>query len=221
MAQRLAVATLVTQLEWQSLAEVTLPSQRAYAQRLAADFVVMDKRVHAHPQYDKWQLYELLATYDRVVFLDADVVVRPDCPDLFVCVPQKYVGGENELASFPGQAQHLERFCQRLGLAALPCPFYLNSGVFVASARHRELFRPPEAVPADLPWPEQSHFNARLIGEKYSVLFLPSVYNDRYRRADYLRHSFILHYSVMPMAERIQAARHDLAAWESLFRREL
>src|SRR5229473_6415037 len=218
--EKLAVVTLVTSLEWRQLATITLPSQRYYAERLGAEFVVLDKCLYPHPQYDKWQLYDLLACHDRVLFLDADTIVRPDCPDLFVCVPPEFVGGENELLSFPGQREHLERFCQRLGIGPLPCPFYLNSGVFVASARHRELFSKPEAVPCDLPWPEQNHFNARLIGERYPVCFLPAAFNDRHRQGDYLRRSFILHYSCMSNQERMDAARHDLASWDRLCRRK-
>jgi predicted O-methyltransferase YrrM len=216
--EKLAVVTLVTSPEWQQLAAITLPSQRHYAARLGADFVVLDRRVYPHPHYDKWQLYDLLAGYDRVLYLDADMIVRPDCPDLFVCVPPDYVGGENELLSCPGQAQELERFCQRLGIGPLPCPFYLNCGLFVVSARHRELFRQPEAVPTDLPWPEQSHFNARLIGERYAVCYLPPAFNDRHRQGDYLRRSFILHYSCTGYQERIDAIRRDLDAWDRLFR---
>jgi predicted O-methyltransferase YrrM len=220
VAQKLAVVTLVTNPEWQQLAALTLPSQRQYAERLCADFIVLDKRIFPHPHYDKWQIHELLGTYDRLIYLDADMIVRPDCPDLFVSVPPEFVAGENELLSFPGQAQQLERFCQQMGIGPLPCPFYLNAGMFVASALHREVFRAPEAVLADLPWPEQSHFNARLIGEKYRVCFLPPAFNDRHRKGDYLRRSYILHYACLPNQEKIEAVTRDLDSWGRLFRRE-
>jgi predicted O-methyltransferase YrrM len=217
---KLAIVTLVTNAQWQELADLTLPSQRRYAERLGADFLLLDKTVYPHPHYDKWQIHELFATYDRLIYLDADMVVRPDCPDLFASVPPEAVGGENELLSVPVQAQHLARFCQRLGLAPLPCPFYLNGGLFVASRRHRDVFRPPEAVVTDLPWPEQSHFNARLIAGKHPVFFLPAAFNDRHRRADYLRRSYILHYACLPHQARLAAVRRDLEAWDQLFRRD-
>jgi predicted O-methyltransferase YrrM len=216
--EKLAIVTLVTSPEWRQLAAITLPSQRCYAERLVADFVVLDKRVYPHPHYDKWQIYDLLGCYDRILYLDADMIVRPDCPDLFVTVPPEYVGGENELPSWPPQRQNLERFCQRLGIGPLPCPYYLNAGLFVVSTRHRELFRPPEAIPADLPCPEQSHFNVRLIGEQCAVCLLPSAFNDRYRQGDYLRRSFILHYAAMPHWARMQAIPRDLESWDQLFR---
>lgn len=155
MAQKLAVVTLVTNPEWEELAKVTLPSQRHYADRLGADFVVMDRRIYPHPQYDKWQVIDLFPRYDRLIFLDADMIVRPDCPDLFVIVPPEHVGGENELLSYPDQGQHLELFCRRLGTPPLPCPYYLNSGVFVASACHRQLFREPRSCLPTCPGPNK------------------------------------------------------------------
>jgi hypothetical protein len=211
-----AVVTLVTTPEWDALARVTLPSQRHYAARIGADFVILDKRIHAHPHYDKWQIYDLFDTYDRILYLDADMIVRQDCPNLFNCVPHDAVGGENELKSCPAQAQQLERFCERVGIGSLPCPFYINGGMFLASANHREVFRKPEVVVSDLPWPEQSHFNARLIGEKHKVFLLPSCFNDRHRQGDYLWRSYILHYSCMSHQARVDAATRDLASWQQI-----
>jgi hypothetical protein len=217
--ESVAVVTLVTSPPWAALAETTLPSQRAYAERLGADFIVLNRPVSSHPHYDKWQIGDVLTQYGRMLYLDADVVIRRDCPDLFVMVPPQFVGGENELLSFPEHAQHLERFVERMGWPPMSCPYYLNGGVIVASSMHRPLFRPPEQVFTDLPWPEQNHMNARLIGERIPVCYLPSSFNDRHRTGDYLRESFILHYSMTPLAQRVEEARRDLAGWDELFQR--
>jgi hypothetical protein len=217
---KLAAVTLVSSPAWEKLADTTLPSQRAYAKRLGAEFIVLGPGPFGHRHYDKWQLHELLNRYDRAVYLDADVIVRPDCPDLFEAVPMHCVGGENELVSFPDQARHLARFVANMGFSPLPCPYYLNGGVLVISRVHRELFRDPEAVLSELPWPEQNHLNARLIREQIPVHFLPLSFNDRSRKKDYLRTSFILHYSVLSMAERIKAAKQDLEAWDGMFHLE-
>ena len=101
--------------------------------RRSADFVLLNKRVYSHPHYDKWQIYDLIADYDRVLFLDADVIIRPDCPDLFAMVPTECFAGENELQSFPDQAKHRTAFLGAMGMAQLPCPFDINGGVLVAS----------------------------------------------------------------------------------------
>jgi hypothetical protein len=39
----------------------------------------------------------LLPTYNRLLYLDADMSVRPLCPDWFVCVPLEAVGGEKAI----------------------------------------------------------------------------------------------------------------------------
>jgi tetratricopeptide (TPR) repeat protein len=216
---KLAVVTLVTTSEFERLAETTLQTQRHYANRVNADMVVLKKRLYPHPHYDKWQLYDLLTDYDRTLFLDADIIVRPDCPDLFAMVPSDHVAGENELLSFPAQEKYLNDFLEAAGMHWLPCPFYLNGGVILASRIHRDIFRPPEVVLEQIPWPEQSHLNARLIGEGVPVHFLPPEFNDRHRRAQYLRKSYLLHYSVIPVEEKIKRAKRDLSRWTAMFRR--
>lgn len=214
--EKCAVATLVTSDEFRRLGEVTLPSHKAYADTIGAEFVVMNRRIFPHPHYDKWQLHDLFDEFDRILFIDADAIVRHDCPDVFLMVPPECVAGENELLSYPKQAEHLADFSVRMGSKTPSCPFYLNAGVFVASRRHQAIFRQPEAIYSDLPWPEQSHFNYRLITENVPVHFLPSLFNDRWRRKGYLRRSFILHYSCMTIDSRMEAATKDLAQWRRL-----
>lgn len=220
MTPKLAVVTLVTSPEWKKLADLTMPSQRHYARRVGADFLVIDKRSHGHPHYDKWHLFDVLADYRRVVYFDADIIVRPDCPNLFVSVDEEQLGAANELVRHPWLKKSFDQFCRRLGVGPMPISFYVNAGMFVASARHRSLFRPPEAVFADLPWPEQSHFNVRLMAEKVPLCFLPHCFNDSYREGDYLRQSYILHYAGMPHDKRFQAVRDDLDGWNRLFRHD-
>jgi hypothetical protein len=215
--RKLAVVTLLTDPAWHPLADVTLPTHRAYAMRIGAELIVLDRKIYPHPHYDKWQLAELFDNFERVLFLDADTIVRRDCPDLFICVEPDRVGGENELLTWPDHADGLREFVRRMGLPPLPgIPYYLNSGVLVASRCHRDLFRPPERVLADLAWPEQHHLNARLIGEHVPVCLLPQSFNDRHRGPGYHRTSFVLHYSLMGIGERIAAARADLAAWAAM-----
>ena len=86
-------------------------------------------------------------------------------------VPPEFIGGENELLSFPEHARHLQRSVEHMCWPSMPCPYYLNSGVIVASAVHRPLFRPPERVVADLPWPELNHMNTRLVRANPGVPF--------------------------------------------------
>ncbi len=212
----MAIVTLVTGPEWANLAEITLPSQREYAERLGVDFIVLKQRAFSHPGYDKWQIAELFDRYARLIYIDADIIIRPDCPDLFALVLPECVGGENELQSFPERAQHLSRFSEQLGLVPISCPFYLNAGLFVVSNNHRSLFRTPELVPKGIPRAEQSHFNYRLISERVPIRILSPEFNDRRREAGYLQKSFILHYSVMPIAQKIEHAQRDLAAWGHL-----
>lgn len=221
MAERVAVATLVNDPSWAALAAVTLPTHRAYADRCGAEFVVMDERHPDHPHYAKWAVRDLFARYDRVLFLDADAIVRRDTPDLFALVEPDRLAGENELLTWPDHGPQLQAWAARMGLPVPPrVPFYLNTGVFLAARRHAGLFRPPEVVDPGHGFPEQHHFNVRVLAERVPVQTLPEAFNDRHRRPGYLRGSFVLHYSVTAMDERVRRATADLAGWEEMFERE-
>jgi len=58
---------------------------RAYAKNTDADFFVIDEqRLNVSPiHYEKYQLANFLDGYERVLFVDTDVVVHPNSPDLF------------------------------------------------------------------------------------------------------------------------------------------
>lgn len=217
-----AVVTVVIGEEWRKVAEVTVPTHKAYAERLGATFLAVTRplRPASEAAYEKWRLYHALSLFDRAVFLDADALVRHDCPDLFLAVPPDCVGGFDELPGHPAQARHLADFCAAAGLPSPPCTHYLNTGVMVLSACHRDLFAEPESVPAGVPWPEQSHFNARLLARRVPTCCLPWQFNCMHamQQGDYLRHAFVVHYSVRDMAQRRAEAARDLSAWAEMGR---
>ncbi len=214
MPDRLAVVTLHTGTAYADLAAVTTPTHADYARRCGADFIVLDRDLGGHPHYNKWQIEPLFDTYSRILYLDADTIIRPDTPDLFALVPPERFAGEDELLTWPDHARGLREFVDRMGLDPLPSvPFYVNGGVTLASRCHRNVFRPPERVLADLPWPEQHHLNARLIGERVPMMLLPEQWNDRHGRPGWQRTTFVRHYSVRPLPERVRVAAADLAGW--------
>lgn len=44
------------------------------------------------PHYEKFQIYNLLKEYDRIIYVDIDVIINETCPDLFQIVPEKDFG---------------------------------------------------------------------------------------------------------------------------------
>jgi hypothetical protein len=141
------VVTIAMGPEYQRIAALTHPSLRAYAARIGADFRAITERAVSvtTPHWEKFQIAELLDTYDRVLYLDTDILVREDCEDLFALVPETKLGMFNE-APFADRSRELLIDCCRQYGVSLPSwnGAYYNSGVMVISRRHRPLFVKPE-----------------------------------------------------------------------------
>ena len=92
------VLTIAIGQEYKELACLTHPSLRAYASRIGADFFCIDFQEISKttPHWEKFQIATLLETYDRILYLDTDIIVRNDCQSLFDIVPEDQLGMFNE-----------------------------------------------------------------------------------------------------------------------------
>ena len=216
-----ALVTLACGYFFEQLGTVTHPTLAAYAQKIGADFVVWrDFAGHALPHYKKLDLGELLARYDRVLYVDTDVVIRDDAPDLFELVPADALGILDESPYFDrGPAM-------RAYLASCGFPpeqwdgRYYNTGVMVLSPAHRSLFVRP-AVESDH-FKEQSYLNLRIAQTKTKTFPLPYRFNrqlglDAVYGEDRLD-SYLLHYAGLTiddseLAGRMQIIAMDLERW--------
>lgn len=143
MGSSLAVATAAVGAGFDKMGKITHPLMQAYAARCGADFVViteplMAQRAGLPPRYEKFQLHDLLARFDRVLFLDNDILVSPDSPNVFELVPPEVFAASSE-EGFSRMALDKELTQQELGTLAWTRP-YFNTGVMVAGAAHRLLF---------------------------------------------------------------------------------
>src|SRR5262245_19021173 len=88
-----AVVTIACGEEHAKMAAITQPTMRAYADKLGADFIVWTNfEGHIVPAYKKLDLGGLLDQYDRLLYLDNDVLVRDDAPDIIEVVPEDCLG---------------------------------------------------------------------------------------------------------------------------------
>ncbi len=147
----------------------------AYARSLGADLVVLDDYAGtpAWPMSAKLGIGRALDHYDRVAFIDADVLPTPASPDVFALCAEHEMGVCDELPhhrAHPhfGLEASYHAFRAGMGLRPVPhLPWYFNAGVMVVPRSHRAVF----AVPARLPVPprgpgrhcaEQHLWNAQL-----------------------------------------------------------
>ena len=109
MSERVALATLAIGDEyaerWHRCAE---PGWRAYAERHGYDVVCveepLDESARSRARSAAWQKLLILevdfaAEYDRVVWVDADIVINPAAPPIVAGVPPERVGAVDEYAT--------------------------------------------------------------------------------------------------------------------------
>ena len=154
---------------------LTLPLLERYAARIGAAFVRIEGPYEGRrSNLRKLEIGALLDRYERIAYIDGDVAVRPDAPDLFDLVPAERLGAHREGAPwFPGRGALLREACEHYG-APVPSPLpdtWLNSGVLVFSRAHRALFAPapPEAREFRSGYMDMPLLNARVVRHGFAV----------------------------------------------------
>jgi hypothetical protein len=196
---KLALVTICCGDFYQRMAAHTHPTLRAYAERIGADFIAWDDYTgHTFPHYKKMELAGLLDTYDRLVYVDTDILIRDDAPSLFDVVPADAVGMLDE-SLFCERRHETIAFMERTGFDSLAWDGrYYNSGVMVMSREHRGILAPPP-VEYDGVLKEQNYINAMVAKLKIKVFPLPYRFNRIYPMDSLLgesRHdSYFMHYA--------------------------
>lgn len=67
-----------------NITDITYPYMKSYANKIDADFKkITERKFPEEPvNIEKFQLYELSKDYDWTIFIDADAIIHPNCPDL-------------------------------------------------------------------------------------------------------------------------------------------
>ncbi|MEA5618840.1 glycosyltransferase [Cronbergia sp. UHCC 0137] len=136
-----AVVTLCIGEAANNLGEVTHPLLKAYANRIGADFIVINNPNMGFdvPYYEKYQIYNLLEKYNRIIYLDTDIIVSHECPDLFKIVSEDNFGAflvSKHTYFHDGAVKDIQKELGDIGWDRE----YFNSGVMVVSQHHRQIF---------------------------------------------------------------------------------
>jgi len=130
--------------------DVCRPSVEAYCEKYGLDLkVITEAQFHIQglPDYnyrtfEKNQVYPFFDAYDRILRLDSDILITPQCPDLFALVPQEAIGVvfEDVGSRKTHRRKMIKNVQEELGDVGWQ-EGYFNSGMVVASRQHREIFR--------------------------------------------------------------------------------
>lgn len=147
--EKKAIVTLAIGDFYEKMGSITHPLMKKYANNVGADFVCISQPDVADitalpPKYEKFQIYDLFDRYDRILFIDTDIIVNPDAPDIFDYCPAECFGAVSE-ESYSGSTLEKKVTQEILGSVDWIYP-YINSGVMVIPKTCREIFnyRRPE-----------------------------------------------------------------------------
>lgn len=197
------VLTIAMGHEYQKLSKITHPSIKKYAKKINADFKCIAKQEISKttPHWEKFQIYQLLNKYDRIIYIDTDIIIREDCPNLFDIVPKEMLGMFNEAPFTERSKELLIDVCKAYN-ETLPNwnGKYYNSGIIVLSRYHKDLFKKPDIEIFN--FYEQSYLNMIIalkqvrmydLEYKYNRMTCMDVYTGEERFA-----SYIIHYAGYP-----------------------
>lgn len=200
------------------IAKITLPFIKKYAEKINSDFLNIDefKSEYITQKWNKFYIHELLNKYKRILYLDVDLIIREDCPNIFDIVPENKLGMFNEGRYVP-RFEFLDQASEYYGepLKKWNGKFY-NSGVMVISRKHKQLFKMPKGI--DFVETDQPYINLRILNDKIDMFDLDYKFN----RMDILdKHcgisrldSYIVHYAGAPEEQIFNVLLGDIEQWE-------
>ena len=202
------------------IGKLTHPSLKAYAKKIGADFLCISKPKisQTSPHWEKFQIFELFNKYDRVLYVDTDIIIRDDCPDLFELIPETKLGMFKESPFTERPKEIIFDVCRQYGIELEKWSGdYYNSGIMMISKRHRKYFKKPELEISN--FFEQSYINTIIAKNDIKIFELTHEYNrmccmDRFL-GEHRRASYIIHYAGFPDPNQIfEVIKNDLAAWQ-------
>jgi hypothetical protein len=173
------VLTLAIGFEAQQLYSLSSNSIQAYAQKIGADFADINQHQLSDrlipPHYNKLIIGDYLEIYDRILYVDCDLIISATTPNIFDFVPDSAIGVVNE-SEFSDRTSYINAVKQDLGDIPAWQTDYFNTGVMVISKTHRQLFTHPTKFFIDIFY-EQTYFNwqARKLG--YEICYIDPKFN--------------------------------------------
>ena len=245
-----------------NIAEISHPTQREYAKRHDLDYIVYDSKQYRvyHPDgsesliqqccpivtektghllsgpafgaYNKLNIFETLDHYDRIAYIDTDIIVRNDAPNIFDIVPEDKVGMMSETGLLGNDRSILmQEWSSKYNydISSWDGQYY-NSGVMVIPKEYKNLLSGCLDFHDDTFF-EQTPINMNIVKYGIPMFSLPYAFN----RTSFMDHimneprhsSYFIHYagSWMMLKEGhsktadhlIKIMKYDIEKWKEGF----
>jgi predicted O-methyltransferase YrrM len=195
---------------------VTGPYMHQYAQRIGADFLALTGVTQVWWGLEKFRVGPIAAKYKRTLFVDADILIRSDAPNIFDTVPEGSIGMCNDWAVQGDHGWHRierEKLWESQGVPPLYPEYMRNSGVIVVDDIHADIWTPPlHPVPGN-------HVDEQFWVERWTRFYdfyeLPMRWNTQWYYPDF-RHTrdaaYFLHFACCPHDRRMVELQSEIAA---------
>jgi len=203
----------------------THPILRIFAERWKAEFRILSKPSNILESCRLFEIYNIFEDYDRILYIDSDIVINKNCPNVFDVVPYDSVGFvfEDKGSRLKNRRARISRIKEEFGGAEHWVEGYFNMGVFVSSKIHRAVFTKINGqIWGDNIGFGQTHFNYQVMRFKYKHIDLGykfnhmSMFSEEWNGSPSRFDSYIIHYAgggKFPdkgKRDRIQLIRDDI-----------
>jgi len=219
--------------EW---AELMHPIFTQYAHRIGADFVILDETLNCPEagtgigngvyQYRIMKHYDLHEEYDRILHLDSDMLLSPECPNLFDVVPYDKIGTifEDKGTRKSQRIQCIMNSQHQFGDIGWR-EGYINTGVFVTSKCHRDIYKKINGEYFTEWGTDDIHIGYLINKLKYEIEELPyqfnhmTMFSESWNENPDRFESHIIHYAGRGVFEpgsapnKIEQAKLDYERW--------
>lgn len=188
--------------------DITHKAIKYYADKWGADFITLDYvdppviTDDNHPHWRIIEVYNLYEKYDRILVLDSDIVMTKECPNLFEIVNYDKIGTifEDKGSRAPYRKKSIMAIQKKYGNIEWR-DGYINTGVFLTSKIHKDIFKPIKGEYYTAYGSDDVHigYNINKLGFKIKELsfkfnhmtMFSEDWNNRANRFD----SYIIHYA--------------------------
>ena len=203
---------------YNEVSKYTIPTIKAYANKFGADFLCITDgdTKYASQKWKKFSIYELLDNYKRILYVDIDILIRDDAPNIFDIVPETKLGMFNE-GKYANRLEFIKQASEYYNesIKNWKGNFY-NSGVMVIPRKYKSIFKLPIGV--DYVETDQPYINLRILNDNIDMYDLDFKFNrmdiqDKYCGVSRLD-SYFVHYAGAPQSQLIPVLQKDIQQWE-------
>lgn len=182
---KLAIVTVCVGTVTGEIGRHTIPLMQDYARRCGADFhAIYDDQWPEYRLGNKFRVGAYTPLYQRLLYIDADVFIRPTAKNLFELLPQGRVYMHEDgphLRAREWLAIDEQKLKEEQGIErAIKC---YNSGVVLWDRRHTDLWKPPQNSFTPTHTMEQCVIECN--AAKYGIGELPTYFNTQWWMSDY------------------------------------